>query len=190
MAEQDLDDPDVGLLFEQVGGVTVPQGVHRDALVDAGQIGCGVNGPIELPCAQLVERIEAGKQPAAIEHLALCPGDPPPDTQAVEEDGREHGVTVLAPLALFDAQGHAIAVDVADLECRHFRSAQASTVGERKCSLMFEVATGGDKAADFFLAQNDRKSLRDAHGTHLGHQLAAINGDVEEKLEPDDGGVQ
>ena len=55
---------------------------------------------------------------------------------------------------------------------------------------MFEVAAGGNEPADFLLAQNDREPLRDSHGPHLGHQLAAVEGYVEEELEADDGGIQ
>src|ERR1700676_3651620 len=37
VAEQYLDHADIHLLFEQVGGETVPQRVQRDLLVDAGR---------------------------------------------------------------------------------------------------------------------------------------------------------
>jgi hypothetical protein len=37
-----LDHPDIDLLLEQVRGEAVPQGVHRDALVDARSV-CGLS---------------------------------------------------------------------------------------------------------------------------------------------------
>ncbi|MND06620.1 hypothetical protein D3C83_280980 [compost metagenome] len=48
MAEQHLDDADVGILFEQVGGEAVPQCMRRDPLLDPSGVGGGMNGAIEL----------------------------------------------------------------------------------------------------------------------------------------------
>ena len=80
--EQDLDQADIDLLlFQQMGGETVPQGVHRHPLVDLGELGGGVDGPVELPCAERLDRVQPRKQPAAVEHLALGAGDLPPDAQ-------------------------------------------------------------------------------------------------------------
>ena len=154
MAEQDLDHPDVDLLFQQVGGEAVAQGVHRNPLVDPGRPGGGVDGTIELPGAQGLDWVQPGEQPATVEHLALRPGNPPPEPQAFEEDRREHGVAVFASFALFDAQGHAFAVDVADFERRHFTGPQAGAIGEREGSLVLEIAASGDQSPDFLSAEN------------------------------------
>jgi hypothetical protein len=95
-------------------------------LVDSRGVGRRMNGPV----TDGIKRIESGKQPAALQHLPLGPGDSPPDTQAFEENGREHGVSVLATFTLFNAQGHAVTVDIADLERRHFAGSLSSTVGQ------------------------------------------------------------
>ncbi len=47
----------------------------------------------------------------------------PPQPQQLEELGREHGVTVLAPFALLDADQHALAVDIVCLEVCNLRHA-------------------------------------------------------------------
>ena len=80
--------------------------MSRGPLVDLGKLGRGVDGPVELPGAEGLDRIEPGKQPAAVEHLALGPSDLPPDVQPLEQHRREHHVAILAALALLDAQGH------------------------------------------------------------------------------------
>jgi hypothetical protein len=123
--EQNLDQTDVDLLLQQVGGKGMAQGVHRNAFLDAGFVGGRVDGAIELAGTQMPDRILARKQPAAVEHLALGTGDPPPDAQAFQQQRREHGVAILLPLALLDPQGHALAVDVADLQGHDFADAQA-----------------------------------------------------------------
>jgi len=57
------------------------------------------DGTIELPGAQRPDRILAGEQPAAIEHLALCSCNSPPDAQAFQQHWRQHCVAILLALA-------------------------------------------------------------------------------------------
>ncbi len=94
----------------------VSQGMHRDALVDARCDSGGVHRPVQLPSGQRIDRILAGKQPPALEHLALRTGVAPPGAQALEQHRRKHGVAILVALALLNAQDHALAVDIADLQ--------------------------------------------------------------------------
>jgi len=75
---------------------------------------------VELTRTERAYRIQSGEQPATIEYLALSMGSPPPVAQALEQHRREHGVAILAALALFDAQRHALAVDVTYLQRDHF----------------------------------------------------------------------
>jgi hypothetical protein len=83
---------------------------------------------VQLPRGERVDGIEAREQPPAIEHATLGMGHAPPDAQTLEQDRRKHRVAVSAALALFDAQRHALAVDVADLQRHHFAGAQAGPV--------------------------------------------------------------
>src|ERR1700761_6630353 len=86
VAEQYLDDTDVDLLLQQMGRKAVAQRVHGDALVDIRCLGGGMDGAVELPRAERINRIEAGKQPAALQHPALRVRYAPPDAQAFEQD--------------------------------------------------------------------------------------------------------
>jgi len=70
----------------------------------------------ELVGAERIEGVHPGKQPAAIQHLALGTGRSPPGTQAIEQDGREHRKAILVAFALFDTQHTALAIDVADFQ--------------------------------------------------------------------------
>jgi len=47
--EQDLDDADVDILLEQVGGEAVSQRVRADALADASDLGGLLDGAMQLP---------------------------------------------------------------------------------------------------------------------------------------------
>ena len=143
VSEQHLDHADIHLLLEQVGGEAVAQRVHRDALVDARREGRLMHRAVQLSGAQGLDGVQARKQPAALEHLALSSGHSPPGAQPLQQHGREHGVAVLRALALFDAQRHALAVDVTDLERGDFAGAKAGAVGDRESRLVLQVPARG-----------------------------------------------
>jgi hypothetical protein len=100
VAEQDLDYADVNLLFEQVSGEAVPQGVRRDSLGDARRLRRGVNGAHELAGRHRVDWVPAGEEPG------LEPRRAPPFAQQFEQLRRKHHVAVPLPLALLDPQRH------------------------------------------------------------------------------------
>src|SRR5258708_5013761 len=74
MTKQDLDHPDIDVLFQKMGGEAVPQGVERHALVDLGSIGRGMAGAVELARRHRLHAVAPWKQPA------LRSGCPPPGT--------------------------------------------------------------------------------------------------------------
>ena len=109
---------DVDLLFEQVAKAW-PQGVHRDSAFSMpASFGGGVDGAIELSCAEVPGPDSAGEQPAAVEHLAPRPGDAPPDTQPLKAVPAKAAQRSFGSCTLLDAQGHALAVDVTNLSGR------------------------------------------------------------------------
>jgi hypothetical protein len=79
MAEQHLDDADVNVLLEQVGGKAVAQGVQRHGLIDLGQTGGGMTGAVELTRGERVDPVLTGKEPA------LRPSRPPPGAQEFKQ---------------------------------------------------------------------------------------------------------
>ena len=97
-----------------------------------------MHGAVQLPHGQRLDGVQAREQPAAVEHLALGTGDSPPGAQPLEHDGREHGVAILAALALLDAQRHALAIDVPDFKRDDFAGAKSRAVGDRKGGLMLQ----------------------------------------------------
>ncbi len=123
------------LLFKQVRGKAVAQCVHRRALVDLRGFGGRMDGAVQLPGIERIDRIEPGEEPSAVGHPALGTGYAPPDTQAFEQHRREHCIAVLAALALLDTQRHALAVDVCELQRHHFAGTQPGAVGDRESRL-------------------------------------------------------
>ena len=79
----------------------MPQGVQRDALVDLRHLRGGVTGAIELARGHRLRRIAAREQPA------LRARRLPPGAQQREQARPGHDVTILAALALLDANDQA-----------------------------------------------------------------------------------
>src|ERR1700692_3050222 len=136
-------------------GHIVAQRMHGYALAEVCLFCGGMDGAVQLPRAERIHRIEARKQPSALEHATLRVGHAPPDTQALEQDRREDRGAGAAALALLDAQRHALAVDVADLQRHHFARTQPGTVGDRQCRLVLQVAGCGDQAGHLVRAEHD-----------------------------------
>src|ERR1017187_494506 len=112
VSEQDLDAADFDLLLEQMGGESMSERVHGDALVDVRGGGGLMHDAIELPRGKRIHRIQARKQPAAREDLALGSGCWPPGAQPFEQERWQQRVAILAALALFDTQHHALTIDL------------------------------------------------------------------------------
>src|SRR5215469_6576614 len=115
VSEQHLDDADIGLLFQKMGGKAVPQRVNTDTLGNAGALGCHANEPVELAPTDVLSPV-AGEQPRlAGMHPSLLARGAPPFTQYIEQVGRENDVAILLALALLDPDDHSVAVDVGEL---------------------------------------------------------------------------
>ncbi len=61
VTEQDLNHSDIGVLFQQMGGEAVAQGVRCHALGDLGHMCRGMAGAGELPRRQGVDRVLTGE---------------------------------------------------------------------------------------------------------------------------------
>src|ERR1051325_6697102 len=81
VAEQHLDDADIGILLQQMRGEAVPQSVRRHPLLDPGSLGGGVDGAVELACRERIDRVVPREQPAARQQHAEPPA-PPATTRA------------------------------------------------------------------------------------------------------------
>ena len=94
------------------------------------------------------------------------------------------------PLPLLDAQRHPLTVDVTDLQRHHFARTQSGAIGHRQRRLMLQVVRRRDQAGSLLPTQDHRQLVRNLHRGHLGHQLALIERDLEEELQPRDRGIE
>src|SRR5437588_2234186 len=95
VSQQNLDDADIGLLLQEVGGKAVPQRMNADALGDAGTPRCQANDPMQLTRTRMLPAV-AGKQPGLTgRHPSLLARDAPPFMQYLKKEGRENDVPIL-----------------------------------------------------------------------------------------------
>ena len=166
-----LDHVDVDLLFEQVGGKAVTQGVHRDALVDQRHVGSRADGAVELAHGQRIHGIESGNSHPLVRIFPWAWAAPSTSCAAARAAGREHRVAVLAALALLDAQRHALAVDVGDLQADDLARTQARAVGQRQRGVVLQVRDrASSRATSSWLSTTGRVC-----GTRTGWTLANIS---------------
>src|SRR6516164_8468986 len=127
--EQHLDDADIGLLFQEMGGKAMPQCVDADTFGNAGTPRCQANDAVELARTRMLPAV-ARKQPGLSgRHPSLLARDPPPVAQQLKKIGRENDIPILLALALFDPDDHAVTIDIGELERYDLRGSQPGGVG-------------------------------------------------------------
>src|SRR5271169_5369563 len=179
--EQNLDDPDIGFLLQEMGGKAVPQCVNADTFGNAGTPRCQANDPVELARTGMLPAV-ARKQPGLTgRHPSLLARDAPPFAQYLEKVGRENDIPILLALALFDPDDHPVTVDVGELERYDIRGSQAGGVSQAQERLVLDVSRRGEQPTDLFRAQNNGQAARLAGGDDLLGEIVALQRDLEEE---------
>ncbi len=132
----------------------VTQRVHGDALVDVRGLGGLVHGAVQLPGTHGFHRIQARKETAVGQDLALGPGMAPPTAQPLEQDRRQQCVAILVALALLDTQHMRLLSMSPTFKANHFADAKAGAIGHRQSGAMLEVAGRLDQARRFLATQD------------------------------------
>ena len=108
-------------------------------------------GAIELARRHRLHGIAAGKQPA-LRSCRLAPG-----AQQFEQMRRQHHVAVFTAFALLDADDHALAVDVADLQRDHLGGAQTRAISHTQCCLVLKSRCGIQEPRHLLRTEHDRQ---------------------------------
>src|SRR4029077_17931782 len=147
---QDLDDPDIGLLLQEMGRKAVPQCVNADTFGNAGTRRCQANDAVELARTRMLPPV-ARKQPVLTgRHPSLLARDAPPFAQYLEQVGRENDIPILLALALFDPDDHPVTIDIGELERYDLRGSQAGGVSQAQERLVLDVSRRGKQPTDLF----------------------------------------
>ena len=154
VAEQELNRPQVGTRFQQMGRVRVPQRVRGDAFVDP-----------RLPRGQahgLPDHLRRDRRigPPAVarprEEVGLRSHPAVVLTQGREECGTEGDLAIAAALALLDAEHHALAIDVADFELTRFAAPQAGAVQGEEQRAVIQILRARNEALHLVGTEHDR----------------------------------
>jgi len=148
-----------------------------------------MEGPAELAGGERIDRLLAGEQPTAGQHHPVLAPGPPPGAQQIEQGCRQHGIAVLAPLALLDPDHLALAVDVGELERDHLRGPQAGAVGDRQRRLVLEARCRIQQPCDLLGAQHHGQLVRFADTGHPDRRVVAPQRHAEEEAQARNGGV-
>ncbi len=86
------------------------------------------------------------------------PDSLPVGAEDLQQSRGEHDVAILPALAVANADHHALAVDVGDLQLGDFGDAQAGGIGGHEDGAMLDIWDGRKEANDLVRAEDDRES--------------------------------
>jgi len=175
MAEQNLDETQVGAVLHEVGGEAVPEHVGGHPLRDAsGTAGAG-DGPLHGALVEGTSRVAARKQPVG------GPMHAPVAAKRMEQERREHRLTLHIALAVTDHDDPPSAVDVAHAKMERLGDPEPGAVERHGDGALLERREPGEKSGDLIPAQHHRTALGAARvGQMRDHPLALQGDPVEE----------
>jgi hypothetical protein len=133
-----------------------PARLRTHILGDTGGLRCILDDARELAGGDGLGRVLTGKQPPSRQHHALVPALPPPVSQQRQKVRRQHGVAIPAAFAAFNADQHAVFVDIAHFERGHLGDPQARAIGNSKGGTMLEAFGGSQQPCHFVRTQYGR----------------------------------
>ncbi|GAC1340118.1 MAG: hypothetical protein NVSMB26_28110 [Beijerinckiaceae bacterium] len=154
MAQQNLDDPDIGAVLQKMRGEAVPQRMDRDPLGEARRGTGRTAGRMQHLDVERLRLVAAGEQPM------LRTRQTPIGSQNGEQLRRQHDGAVLAALALLDPDDHPATVDIANLEAHRLGGAQSGGVGRGQCAPRLQARHRLEKAHHFVGVQHHRQLVR------------------------------
>jgi len=184
VAEENLDDPNIGPAFQKMGGKAVAKCMHRHPFVDASGSPRRTAGRVQDLDTDRHGLVPARKQP----ELRSCQFPVrPQDTQQLT---REHHGSILAAFAMLDADDTSFTVDVADFETDCLRGAQPCRISCRQCCSCLQAWYRFEKAHDLVAIQYRRQlGWRTGIGDALRY-LIMPKGDAKEEPQRADRLVQ
>ena len=174
MPEQHLNGAQVGTGFEQMRGKAVAQSMGMDVLAFKPSALCGVltGSPQDLGGDRITCGMPsiAGKQPGRW----LVPEPAPIDAQCIEQLRAEHDIPVLASLTDPDMNDHPLAVNIADLQVRHFCATCARGIERHQQNAMKGKLCRVDQTRHFVLTQHLRQVQNLFRIRGLGYTPASL----------------
>jgi hypothetical protein len=161
VAEERLDDAQVGAALDEVGGERVAQRAGGHRLCDAGLAACGAEGALDAGGGDRLAGVLSLQQilhrPVALPALA----------QLTEQRLAEHHLPVFPALAALHPDDHALGVDVAWLEVDDLVGAQARAVAQHERGPVLRAGRCVENGLDLLRAQHLGQALGPARTRQL-----------------------
>jgi hypothetical protein len=185
VAQEDLQDADVGAPLQQMGGKAVAQGVHGDLL---GQ----TRLPDDLPQHLAHYRRADGALGVMSreEILSLRPGFPVVLAQQVQEALCQHDVAILLSFPGADMDAHPLAVNIDDAQSADFGDPETGRISRGDDGFVLHRADGRKELENFCRAENDRQGRGPLGMGKTCHHFGPFEGDVVQELEGVDVHIQ
>jgi hypothetical protein len=148
LAQEHLDRPDIDTRFEQVGRTTVAQRMDPVAVRDPSALLRMIVDLLGRTDGHRHVGIEPRTQPGR------WPIACPVGAQFGSQTGREQGGAILPPFALFDAEQHALTVDIRAPQPDDGTDTQASGIGGHQEDAMPRMPRRREQALEFLEAQD------------------------------------
>jgi len=152
MAQQNLNSVEVSAGLEHVRGEAVTEHVGIHLFLHAGtasSVLAGVTRRFRMDGLITTMPTVSGEEPNGFFAQAS-----PVCAEFFEQNGTEHHVAVLAPLATLNVNHHPLAIDVADFQASQLRIPNSGGIQGHENSSMKRCAGCIDKLRHFFLAEN------------------------------------
>ena len=186
VAQQRLDDSDIGAALKQMGSKGVAQRMQRHALLDPGASGRLVEQATQLTGGHRRAGLTARKQPTVLKgrcgietaaHL-------PPLPQQIERLRRQHDIAILAALGLLDANDLLRGVDMLDLQPDHLAATQTTAIAETEQHAGLQARGDGQQPPRLVRAHHLRDLLRLAEVIDLGGKIQSPQRHAEQEPHP------
>jgi len=175
VAEQDLDETQVGAVLHEMGGEAVAEHMGGHPLRNAGGTAGAGDGPLHGALVEGATRVAARKQPVG------GPMQAPVAAKRIEQERREHRLALHIALAVADHDDPPGAVDVTEAKMEGLRDPEPGAVEGHGDGALFERGESGEKPGDLIPAQDHRTALGAARiGKVRDHPLAPQGDPVEE----------
>lgn len=153
VAHQDLDGAQIFARFQEVRRKAMAQGMHAALLADAGfAFGLPIDF-LETTFGQGFRQATARKEPDG------RPIHFPVRAQLRQQRLGQERVAVFVAFALFDSDGHALAVDIGDFQTNDFAQTQPGVVSGHEHDAVFGIWGGGEEVPDFLDTQDFGQTL-------------------------------
>ena len=185
VAEQDLNDTDIGSVFQQMGAKAVAQGVDGNPFVKTGRSRRFPADLLQRSGVHVAVFAPSGEEP--ILRRGLLPLSrrvtrAPPASQHFQQAGGKHGISILLAFGLSKPDQLALGIDIAHLQGHDLGDAQAGAIGGHQRGAIANGADMLEELVYFGRAEDYRKFVGNTASRKSVFRPGRLQSDVVEEF--------